>query len=51
MNKGVGGKQAQLRNGWFERGEVWIKQSMNYNKINGYYIPKRIQRVLEERNL
>ena len=51
MNKGVGGKQAQLRNGWFERGEVRVEQPMNYNEVNGQCIPKGIQRVLEERNL
>ena len=42
MNKGVGGKQAQLRNGWFERGEVRVEQPMNYNEVNGQCIPKGI---------
>ncbi len=34
MNKGVGSKQAQLYNGWFEKEDVWVKQFMNYNKVN-----------------
>ena len=35
MNKSVGGKQAQLRNSWFEKVEVWVEQLINYNKVNG----------------
>ena len=42
MNKGVRGNQAQLRNGWFEKGEVWVEQPMNYNEVNGQYISKGI---------
>ena len=34
INKGVRSKQAQLRNGWFEMGEVRVEQSMNYNEVN-----------------
>lgn len=51
MNKGVGGKQVQLRNGWFERNGVRVEQSMNYDEVNGQHIPKGIQKVLEEKNL
>ena len=51
MNKSVGGKQAQLRNGWFEKEGVQVEQLMNYNEVNGQCIPKGIQKVLEERNL
>ena len=51
MNKIVGGKQAQVCNGWFEKREVWVEQPINYNEVNSQYILKGIQRVLEERNL
>ena len=41
----------QLCNVWFEKREVPIEQFMNYNKINGQYVLKEIQRVWEEKNL
>lgn len=51
MNKDIEDKQAQLRNSWFEKDGVWFKQLINYNEINGQCISKKIQNVLEERNL
>ena len=51
MNKSIGGKQAQLRNSWFDQEGVRIEQPMNYEEVNGKRIQKGIQKVLEERNL
>ena len=51
MHKGVGGKQVQLDNGWFEKEKVQVEQPMKYNEVNGQYILKEIQRVIEEKNL
>lgn len=34
MNKGIGGKQDQLCNGWFEKDGAIVHQLMNYDKVN-----------------
>ena len=51
MNKGIGGEQPQLRNGWFNRGDVEIDQPMNFQAANGQWTQKGIQKILEEQNL
>ena len=51
MNKGVGGKQPWLCDGWFERDGVRITQPMSFQKADGILVQKRVQQVLEERNL
>lgn len=51
MNKGSGGKQVWLRNGWFEREGIRIEQPMSYQEANGSQFQKEIQWVLEERGL
>lgn len=51
MNKGIGSKQTQLHNDWFDQEKVRIKQLINYNRVNRQRIQKRIQKVLEKRNL
>lgn len=51
MNKGTRGQQAQLRNGWFIDNGVVINQPMNFQRPDGKWIQKRIQKVLEERGL
>lgn len=51
INKDVEHKQTQLYNAWFKRGEIWVEQSIKYNEVNGQCILKRIQKVLEKRNL
>ena len=50
MNKSIRGKQAQLHNGWFKKDGIQFEQPMNYNEIDGQYIPKGIKKVLEEKN-
>lgn len=51
MNKGPGGKQAQLRNGWYYLEGTRHEQAMSSQEINGSWKPKRIQQVLKERSL
>jgi hypothetical protein len=56
MNKGEGGEQPILRNGWYDDGNRVVVQEMFYNKANPstrtvIQVPKGIQRVLEERKL
>lgn len=51
MNKGPGGKQSQLRDGWFDYAGARVVQPMSFQQENGQWIPKGIRRVLEERNL
>ena len=51
MNKGSGGKQAWLRNGFYHIGGVRFEQPMSYQDPHGTWIQKGIQRVLEERRL
>lgn len=51
MNKGIGGKQPWLRNGWFKKDGVRITQPMSFPKADGTLVQKGIQRILEERNL
>jgi hypothetical protein len=52
MNKGNGGKQPWLRNGYFFDSEgIRIDQPMSFQDIDGTKIQKGIQRVLEERSL
>lgn len=52
MNKSSGGKQIWLRNGWYknEEGEK-IVQPMSFQNSQGQWIQKKVQRVLEKRNL
>lgn len=52
MNKGSGGNQPFLRNGWFTNGDIVYTQEMSYS-VTGQesHIQKGIQRVLEERGL
>ncbi len=51
MNKGIRGQQPRLRNGWFNHRNDQIDQPMNFQEANGQWTQKRIQKVLEERNL
>lgn len=51
MNKGIGGQQPQLRNGWFDCGNIRVDQPMNFQEPNGQWVSKDIQKVLEEQNL
>lgn len=51
MNKGPGGKQSWLRNGWFEKDGMQVEQSMSFQEMNGQFTQKGVQRVLEERSL
>ncbi len=51
MNKGIGGQQPRLCNGWFNHGNDQIDQPMNFQEANGQWTQKGIQKVLEERNL
>lgn len=51
INKSSGGKQALLRNGWFESNGIPCSQPMSYFTQDGTLIPKGIQQVLEERHL
>jgi len=56
MNKGAGGLQPFLRNGWFKIGDTVCSQEMSYlveDPVTGQskQIQKGIQRVLEERGL
>ena len=41
----------QLRNGWFNSGDVRVDQPMVFQEPNGQWTQKGIQKVLEERNL
>ena len=38
MNKDIGDKEVSLYNNLFDQKRVWVKQSMNYNEVNGQYI-------------
>jgi len=56
MNKGEGGNQAILRDGWYKNGDTFILQQMFYEIVDPSTgitskIPKGIQKVLEERDL
>lgn len=51
MNKGVGGQQPWLRNGWFEKDGEKQVQLMSFQNENGVQCQKGIQRILEERCL
>ena len=51
MNKGTAGQQPRLRNGWYDCGDVRVDQPMSFQEPNGQWTQKRIQKVLEERNL
>ena len=45
------GKQLILRDGWFDRDGVWIIHPMNFQQENGQWIQKKIQKVLEKRQI
>lgn len=51
INKGSGGKQSYLRHRWFDFEGTRHIQPMSVQDINGQWIQKGIQRVLEERSL
>jgi hypothetical protein len=56
MNKGTGGSQPFLRDGWFKNGDTVLSQEMSYlveDPVTGQSkrVQKGIQRVLEERGL
>lgn len=51
MNKSSGGKQALLRDGWFETDGICHPQKTSYLVQDGASISKGIQRILEERDL
>ena len=50
-NKDVGGKQPQLRNGWYNLNGVQIIQPMNFQDEERKWIQKRVQRLLKKRQL
>lgn len=43
MNKGTGGQQLWLSNGWFEKNRACIIQPMFFQKEDGTWCQKRIQ--------
>lgn len=51
MNKGPGGQQAQLRNGWYMPDCIKMNQPISYQDDQRKFVQKGIQIVLEERNL
>ena len=51
LNKGIGGKQPHLRNGWFEHQGMRCIQSMNFEDESGQWTQKGVQKVLEEKHL
>ena len=56
MNKGDGGRQPLLRNGWYKIGNTTFVQEMFYSEVNTatgavMKIPKGIERIPRERNL
>lgn len=51
MNKGSGGKQRYLQNGWFDHEGVRTIQPMNFQDENGQLIQKGIQHILKEQDL
>jgi len=56
MNKGRGGRQPLLRDGWYRDGEEIVRQQMYDTEVdnatgNVKKIPKGIQKILEERQL
>lgn len=51
INKGAGGQQPQLRNGWFYCHGIQVDQPTDFKGDNGQLTQKGIQKVLEERNL
>lgn len=51
MNKGVGGQQPQLRNGWFYHHDTQIDQPKDFQDNHGLLTPKGIRKILEERSL
>src|SRR6267378_1100305 len=56
MNKGDGGRQPLLRNGWYKIGNTTFVQEMFYSEVNTATgavtkIPKGIERIPRERNL
>ena len=51
MNKGAGGQQPRLRNGWFYRHGIQVDQPIDFQGDNGQLTQKGIQKVLEEWNL
>ena len=51
MNKGIGGKQPQLHNGWYNFNGVHIVQQMSFQDEEGKLVQKGVQRILEERQL
>lgn len=51
MNKGIKGKQPQLRNRWFEHQSIQYIQLINFEDENGQWTQKRAQKILEERHL
>ena len=51
MNKGIGGKQPQLRNGWYNLNGVRTVQPMSFQDEDGKWVQKGVQRILKERQL
>ena len=51
MNKGVGGKQPILRDGWYEGNSICIAHLMAFQNAWGKIIPKEIQHILQKRSL
>jgi hypothetical protein len=56
MNKGTGGQQPLLRDGWYHDGDSFVMQQMYDNKVDPITgavekVPKGIQKILEERKL
>ncbi len=51
INKGPGGKQPILRNGWFDQEGVQITHSMTFCNEKGEITQKGVQKVLEKREV
>ena len=42
MNKNSSGKQAWLRNGWYEKDNAQIEQPMSYQTVTGQWTQKNV---------
>lgn len=51
MNKGIGGKQPQLRNWWYDLNGVRTVQPMSFQDEERKWVQKGVQCIVEERQL
>lgn len=48
MNKGIGSKQPQLRNWWYDLNRLWTLQSMSFQDKGRKWVHKGVQHMLED---